>query len=130
MPMNARILIVDDEIDMAELLKARLEGRGYEVHLEHDGASGLEKAKEMMPDLMILDVMLPKIDGYKICRLLKFDDKYKSIPIIMFTALGQESDVTLGMEVGADAYFTKPLDHKMFLEKLEELLKKDASEHE
>lgn len=122
--MGARILIVEDEQVMAALLKKRLEGHGYEAHTAFDGEAGLQAARQMKPDLIILDCMLPKIDGYKICRLLKFDDKYQSIPIIMLTALGQESDVALGKDVGADAYFLKPFEGQSLLEKIEELLKK------
>jgi DNA-binding response OmpR family regulator len=72
---------------------------------------------------VILDVMLPKLDGYKVCRLLKFDEKYKNIPVIMLTARAQESDAKLSTEVGADAYVTKPFDHKVVLSKIQELLK-------
>jgi DNA-binding response OmpR family regulator len=84
----------------------RLEASGYEVIEAADGASGLEKARNMNPDLIILDIMLPKMDGYKVARLLKFDEKHRSIPIIMLTARSQQADRETGMAVGCDAYLT------------------------
>ncbi|MBI1871085.1 MAG: response regulator [Chlamydiae bacterium] len=122
--MAIRILIIEDEVTMAGLIKKRLESHGYEAETAFDGESGLKKARENCPDLILLDIMLPKIDGYKVCRLLKFDDKYKSIPIILLTALGQESDVATGKDVGADGYLLKPFDGEKLLAKIEELLKK------
>lgn len=120
---KAKILVVDDEVDLIETLKFRLEANDYDVIAAYDGQVGLEKARTEDPDLIVLDLMLPKIDGYKICRLLKFDDKYKKIPIILFTARAQESDKQMGKEVGADAYITKPFEPKVLMEKIEELLK-------
>jgi DNA-binding response OmpR family regulator len=119
-----RILIVDDESDLIELVKLRLEANGYEVMVAGDGQSGLDKARAEKPDLIVLDVMLPKIDGYKVCRMLKFDEKYRHIPIIMFTARAQESDRKTGEQVGADAYITKPFDPAALLLKMNDLLNK------
>jgi len=119
-----RILVVDDEIDLVEMLTIRLEANDYEVSMAYDGQDGLDKARALKPDLIILDLMLPKIDGYKVCRMLKFDEKYKQIPIILFTARAQESDIKLGKEVGADAYLTKPFEPNILLGKIAELLKK------
>jgi DNA-binding response OmpR family regulator len=118
-----RILVVEDEKDLVEILSVRLEASGYKVIAAYDGQEGLDKAKKEKPDLIILDLMLPKVDGYKVCRLLKFDEKYKKIPIIMFTARAQESDRKLGEEVGADGYITKPFEPKALLDKIAELLK-------
>jgi DNA-binding response OmpR family regulator len=120
--MSKKILVVDDEQDLVELIKMRLETNGYEVIVAYDGQQGLDKAKKQSPDLIILDLMIPKLDGYKICRMLKFDEKYKKIPIILFTARAQESDKKMGEEVGADAYITKPFEPKLLLEKIEELI--------
>ncbi len=117
-----RILVVDDEVDLVETLTFRLEANGYEVIKAHDGQVGLDIAKKDKPDLMILDLMLPKMDGYKVCGLLKADARYKKIPIIMFTARAQESDKKIGEEVGADAYITKPFDPQVLLAKIKELL--------
>ena len=105
-----KILIVDDEQDIVESLKFVLEGNDYTCYCAYNGEDGLKLAKELMPDLIILDVMMPRINGYKISRLLKFDSKYKDIPILMVTARSQEEDKLIGEETGADEYITKPFD--------------------
>ena len=87
-----------------------LEAQGYDCFCAYDGEAGLNMAKEIMPDLMILDVMMPKINGYKISRLLKYDTKYKDIPIIMVTARSQEDDKIIGQETGVNEYITKPFE--------------------
>lgn len=121
--LKKRILVVDDEADLVEMVKMRLEAGGYEVITAYDGQESLDKAKKEKPDLIILDLMLPKMDGYKVCGLLKADTRYKKIPIIMFTARAQEDDVKLGKEVGADAYIIKPFEPPVLLNKIKELLK-------
>lgn len=105
-----RILIIDDEQDLVEMLKLRLESVGYEILDAYDGKTGLDKAKEEKPDLILLDLMLPKMDGYQLCRILKFDEEYKRIPIIMLTARAQEKDKDQGMTCGADEYVAKPFE--------------------
>lgn len=117
-----RILVVDDEFELVKAIQIRLEQADYDVIVAYDGQEALEKARKEKPDLIVLDLMLPKIDGYKVCRMLKFDDKYKQIPIIMLTARGQESDQKTGYETGADAYMTKPFQHEVVLAKIKELL--------
>lgn len=124
MPEKKRILLIDDETALVEMVKIRLEANNYEVITAYDGNEALDKARKEKPDLIILDLMLPKMDGYKVCRLLKFDEKYKQIPIILFTARAQESDKITGEEVGADAYITKPFEPKALLDKIAELLNK------
>ena len=119
-----RILLIEDEADMVYALTLHLEAINCEVLSSADGQTGLDMARKEKPDLIILDLMLPKMDGYKICRMLKFDEKYKKIPIIMFTARAQAQDKKLGQEVGADAYITKPFDSKEILNKIDALLKK------
>jgi len=116
------ILIIEDEIGMVEMLKLRLEANGYDVISALDGMAGLEKARKEKPDLIILDLMLPKMDGYKVCALLKKDTQYAKIPIILFTARAQESDKQMGKDVGADAYITKPFEPQVLLGKIKELL--------
>lgn len=106
----AKILIVDDEKDIVETLSFMLQAKGFETVAAFDGEEGLKLAKETNPDLIILDVMMPKINGYKICRLLKYDARYKNIPIIMVTARSQEGDKLIGEETGADEYITKPFE--------------------
>jgi DNA-binding response OmpR family regulator len=118
-----RILVVDDEPELVKAIQIRLEQAGYEVLSADDGQEGLEKARKESPDLILLDLMLPKMDGYKVCRMLKFDEKYKQIPIIMLTARAQESDAALGLETGADAFIIKPFQHEAVLAKIKELLK-------
>jgi len=119
-----KILVVDDEIQLIELVQTRLEANGYEVITANDGEEGLEKAKSEKPDLIILDVMMPKMDGYKVCSLLKNDEQYKNIPIILFTGKAQEDFEDVGKKAGADAFITKPFDPPELLAKIEELLKK------
>jgi len=118
-----RVLIVDDEQDILESLKFVLEAEGYECYTAINGEDGLKSAKEIMPDLIILDIMMPKINGYKISRLLKFDNKYKNIPIFMLTARSQDEDKLIGQETGADEYITKPFELDYVLGKVNEYLK-------
>ena len=120
---SKRILIVDDEDGIVKLVKMYLEHHRYEVITADDGQEGLEKAKTDKPDLIVLDLMLPKINGYKVCGLLKKDTRYAKIPVILFTAKTQEKDAKLGEEVGADAYLTKPFEPEVLLAKIKELLK-------
>jgi len=110
MPESKKILIVDDEQDIVETLKFILEAHGYTCFCAYNGEDGLNQAKEIMPDLIILDVMMPKINGYKISRLLKYDNKYKNIPIIMVTARSQEQDKLIGEETGVNEYISKPFE--------------------
>lgn len=117
-----RILIVDDTEDIVKLVKMYLEHHRYEVITAYDGQEGLDKAKADRPDLIILDLMLPKINGYKICGLLKRDTKYATIPIILFSAKTQEKDIKLGRDLGADAYLTKPFEPEVLLSKIKELI--------
>ncbi len=119
---KVRLLLVDDEPDLVQMVSVRLKAAGYEVSTAYDGQEALDKVKQARPDLMILDLMLPKLDGYKVCRLLKFDERTKSIPILIFTARAQVEDVTLATECGADAYLTKPFEAKALLGKIQELL--------
>ena len=120
--MAKRILIVDDEVQLVEMVKMRLEAAGYETISAYDGQDGFDKARKDKPDLIILDLMLPKMDGYKVCGLLKNDARYSKIPIIMFTARVQEEDVRLGKDLGAEEYVTKPFDPKILLSKIKELI--------
>ena len=118
-----RILLVDDEPEIVKVVQIRLEKAEYEVLVAHDGQEALEKAKKEKPDLIILDLMLPKMDGYKVCGLLKIDTRYNKIPIIMFSARAQETDMSVGKEVGADAYIPKPFEFPVLIAKIKELLK-------
>jgi DNA-binding response OmpR family regulator len=119
-----KILVVDDEPDVASLLTLLLKAQGYEVISAGDGQEALEKARKEKPDLILLDIMLPKMDGYRVARVLKFDENYSHIPIIMLTAKIQEKDRKTGLEMGADDYVTKPFDTVAILEKVKGFLRK------
>lgn len=103
-----KILIIEDDDHIIELLKFNVENNGYEVSVAMDGNEGLDKAINELPDLILLDLMLPGIDGIDICNRLKNKERTKDIPIIMLTAKGHETDKILGLEIGADDYMTKP----------------------
>ncbi len=118
-----RVLVVDDEPDIVSGIVDRLEFEGFDVLSAQDGQTALKLARDKNPDIIILDVMLPKIDGFKICRLLKFDKKRKHIPIIMLTAKTQESDKKIGKEMKADIYMCKPFDPDELISNIKKLLK-------
>jgi DNA-binding response OmpR family regulator len=102
------ILVADDEEDVRELITYRLTRSGYQVIGAGDGQAALELAAERTPDLMVLDVMMPKLDGYELTRRVRAEEALRSIPVILLTARSQESDVDRGFEVGADDYLKKP----------------------
>lgn len=120
---RARVLVVDDEPDLVRILQFGLQSAGYVVEFASDGQEGLKKAREIKPDIILLDLMLPKLDGYKVCRLLKFDERYKQIPIIILSARTQEGDQALALEMGANRFVTKPYEFSEILLHVEELLK-------
>lgn len=120
--MAKRILIVDDEEDIVAVIQARLKSVGYDVDCAYNGKEGLEKIKVQKPDLAILDIMMPEINGSTLCGMLKFDDRYKDIPIILLTAKGGDLDKQIGETVGADAYIVKPFETKELLQVIENLL--------
>jgi len=113
---GARILAVDDSPTVLEMIKTILESGGYEVITAADGSEALNTARTEAPDLIVLDVMLPKLDGYKVCRLLKYDQKYQHIPIVMLTAKAEEQSMATGIRTGADQYLTKPIEPELLLE--------------
>ena len=118
-----KILVVDDEAEIVKALQIKLEVSGYEVLIAYDGEEGLERVRKEKPDLLILDLILPEVGGYKVCDLLKADARYDKIPIIMLTAKTQEEDIWVGEEVGADAYITKPFEYQVLLSEIKKLLK-------
>lgn len=119
-----RILVVDDEVDLVETVRFSLELEGYDVLTAYNGEEALNLARKENPDIMLLDLMLPKLDGYKVCRLLKFDERYKHIPILMLTAKIQEKDKATGLETGANEYITKPFDMDELMKKVKGYLSK------
>lgn len=123
-----RILIVDDEPDFSMIIKKNLEKEGFEVELAYDGAEGLAKVRSNPPDAIVLDVMMPEIDGYKVCSTLKSDDKYSGIPIILLTAVASHVTSTRyshydGMSMEADDYMPKPASAEQITESIKRLLK-------
>jgi len=108
--MSKKILIVDDEPNIVKMVESRLKAEGYEIVTARDGQEGLDAARKEKPDLIILDIMMPKLDGYEVCRMLRADIQYNAIPIVMLTACGQATDIKEGMERGADAYIAKPFE--------------------
>jgi DNA-binding response OmpR family regulator len=118
-----KILVVDDQIDLVKTLQFALELEQYQVLVSYNGEDALNQARRENPDLILLDIMLPKLDGYKVCRFLKFDEHYKHIPILMMTAKSQEKDKLIGKETGADEYITKPFDMDELMGKIKAYLK-------
>ena len=117
-----KILAVDDDAMVLAVIKKRLEFAGYEVITAMEGLEGLKKARSENPDLIVLDLILPNLNGYQICAMLKRDSKYRNIPIIMLTSRSQKADIAEGMKAGADAYITKPYDPDEFIAKIQILL--------
>lgn len=111
-----KVLIVDDDPVQLKLLNGTLSANGFEVLTAAEAADGLQMAIDQEPDLIILDVMMPVINGYNFCHLLKSEEKQKHIPIIMATSRDEKEDVEIGLESGADAYLTKPIDSAKLLE--------------
>ncbi len=105
---SSRILVVEDEQDVAELLHYNLTKEGYEVSVVANGADALKRAREAKPDLILLDIMVPQLNGWEVCRRLKQDPETRAIPVIMVTGRVEEGDKVLGFEMGADDYVTKP----------------------
>jgi len=118
-----KILIVDDDFGVIRLLDTLLTSKGYEVLAAEEAPLGLDLAMKQKPDLIILDVMMPIINGFNICRLLKSQSGQRQIPIILLTSRASDEDRRIGLEVGADAYLAKPLNTEEFLGKVRELLK-------
>lgn len=119
--MKQRVLVVDDERPIADILKFNLERAGYEVSVAYDGEQALERASRENPDLVILDIMLPKIDGLNVCRQIR---AYSPVPILMLTAKHEEGDKVQGLDLGADDYVTKPFGSRELLARVKALLRR------
>jgi two-component system, OmpR family, alkaline phosphatase synthesis response regulator PhoP len=122
--MTKKVLIIEDERDIIGLVTHYLEPEGYRVTAVRDGAKGLLQIKSELPDLLILDIMLPEMDGLEICRRVRADSRTASLPIIMLTAKGEETDRVVGLEVGADDYLTKPFSPKELVARVKALLRR------
>ncbi|PWT94027.1 MAG: DNA-binding response regulator [Acidobacteria bacterium] len=110
--MRKNILVVEDEKDIIEILRYSLEKEGYRVHVAQDGHAALEIAEKVVPNLILLDLMLPGLDGIEVCKRLKKEERLREIPVIMVTAKAEEADKVRGLEIGADDYVTKPFSSK------------------
>lgn len=119
--MNYRVLIVEDDVTLRETLAYNLQRQGYSVFTAADGYQGMQLARDEAPDLILLDLMLPGIDGFEVCRLLR---KEMSVPILMLTARDEEVDKVVGLEMGADDYLTKPFSMRELLARVKALLRR------
>lgn len=128
--MNEKILIIDDEENIVELLKFNLELNDYQIDFAYDGKTGIEKIKSWKPNLILLDIMLPEIDGITISQIIRKDDILKNTPIIMMTAKSQDSDKFIGFESGADDYITKPFIVKEVMYRIKAVLKRSTQQIE
>jgi DNA-binding response OmpR family regulator len=126
---DAKVLLVDDDPVILKLLQVNFEMEGYTVVCANDGVEGLEKARAERPDIVLLDIMMPRMDGLEVTRELKGSDDTKEIPIILLSAKAQASDVQAGKDMGADDYLTKPFDPLELLERVSELLEGGPREY-
>lgn len=121
-----KIMVVDDDEKVVDLLRITLESEGYEVIPAFDGEDAIKKIENERPDLILLDIMMPKIDGWEVCRKVKDDRKLRTIPVVMLTAKTQPTDRLLGIHAcGADDYITKPFEIEQIVEKVKDLLKRE-----
>jgi two-component system phosphate regulon response regulator PhoB len=125
-----KILVVDDEEDILELLTFNLEREGYRVIGAQSGEKAVKLAQSQTPDLIVLDLMLPGIDGLEVAKILKNDSKAKDIPIVMLTAKGEEADIVSGLELGADDYVTKPFSPRVLLARVRAVLRRKVKEYQ
>ncbi|MDB9881822.1 response regulator transcription factor [Bacteroidia bacterium] len=128
--MAQKILIVDDEQDIVELLKYNLEKEGYKCYTASNGEEAVAKAKDKKPDLVLLDIMMPKMDGIEACRLIRKEDSLQGIFIAFLTARGEEYSEIAGFEVGADDYITKPIKPRVLTSRIKALLKRKKEDVE
>lgn len=122
--MQATILVIEDEQSIADVVTYNLRKEGFSVQWERDGRGGLARAQTLLPDLVILDLMLPGIDGLQICRILKSEPKTRTIPVMMLTARGAETDEIVGFNMGADDYVTKPFRVQPLIHRVRALLRR------
>jgi len=123
---DQKIIFIEDESDLREVIEHNLIREGYQVYSSSDGENGLQLIREKSPDLILLDLMLPGLDGLDVCRALKTDAITRAIPIIMVTAKGEESDIVLGLGIGADDYVTKPFSTKELIARIKAVLRRSS----
>ena len=127
---DSRILIVEDERALVDVLTYNLKREGYETAVAHDGKEGLRKAQTLLPDVIILDLMLPLMNGLEVCRELRAGERTRNIPIIMLTAKAEETDQVVGFSLGADDYVTKPFSVKVLVQRIKALRRRIEGEVE
>jgi two-component system alkaline phosphatase synthesis response regulator PhoP len=125
---KGKILVVDDEIYIVHILDFSLGMEGYEVVTALDGEQALERVASEKPDLIVLDIMMPKLDGYEVCRAVKSNPATRTIPVILLSAKGRNVDQKMGFDVGADDYITKPFSPRKLVERINQLLGQAISE--
>jgi len=130
MTKQERIVVIEDEADILEVLQYNLTREGYRVASSRDGEEGLQRVRDENPDLVLLDLMLPGLDGIEICRRLKADPTTSAIPIVMVTAKGEESDVVLGLQMGADDYVAKPFSPRELMARIKAVLRRGQLKEE
>ncbi len=123
-----KIVLIEDEEDIADLIKLQAEMAGYKVVVSHDGLNGYEQIIREKPDVILLDIMLPGQNGLDVCRKVKANNELKAIPIIMLSAKSEETDVVLGLELGADDYVTKPFSPRVLLSRIKAVLRRLTEE--
>lgn len=125
--IRSNILVIEDEEDIQELVEYNLSKNGFAVSSVNDGETGLKKIAAESPDLVLLDLMLPGLDGLEVCRRLKSDPTTQKIPVVMLTARGEEADIVAGLELGAEDYITKPFSPKVLIARVRAVLRRDRS---
>jgi DNA-binding response OmpR family regulator len=118
----AAIVIAEDEPHIARLIKFKLEKEGHEIHWENDGGAALKRIEEVKPELIILDIMMPVMDGYQVLQAVKDNPDLKDIPVVMLTAKGQEKDIVRGIQMGAEDYIVKPFHPAELAARVEKVL--------
>ena len=122
-----RILVVDDEIYIVHILEFSLTMEGYNILTAFDGEEAMRVIEQEKPDLVVLDIMMPKLDGYEVCRRLRKDDRFATLPVILLSAKGRSVDREVGLQAGADDYITKPFSPRKLIEKIRELLEREEN---
>ncbi|MEE2660388.1 MAG: response regulator, partial [Planctomycetota bacterium] len=127
MDMKQKILVVEDEPEIAELIRMHMDRNGFQTTVVHSGKAGIDEIARSMPDCVLLDLMLPDLDGLEVCRRLRRHEETEKLPVIMVTAKGEESDVVTGIELGADDYITKPFSPRVLVARVKSVLRRTGS---
>jgi DNA-binding response OmpR family regulator len=125
--MRKKILVVDDDAELVEIISFNLKQAGYSIGTASNGVDALKKARSLEPDLIVLDVMMPELDGFAVCEILRRDSATAALPILMLTALSSELGRVAGLGSGASGFLTKPFSPRLLVQRIEELLQKSAN---